>query len=60
MHRAAVGLASAPESITSVAFDTGFGDLSTFIRRFRKVYGDSPSAFRDRARKSGSGPVRAS
>jgi AraC family transcriptional regulator len=59
MHRAAMGLASVSESITSIAFDTGFGDLSTFIHRFRKVYGDSPSAFRNRARKSGSGPVRA-
>jgi AraC-like DNA-binding protein len=33
-------------SITSVAFDAGFGDLSYFNRAFRKCYGGTPSEIR--------------
>ncbi|MGH8284599.1 MAG: helix-turn-helix domain-containing protein [Steroidobacteraceae bacterium] len=29
-----------------MALDSGFADLSTFNRRFRRVMGVSPSAFR--------------
>ena len=33
-------------SITSVAFDVGFGDLSYFNRAFRRCYGGTPSEIR--------------
>jgi AraC family transcriptional regulator len=32
--------------VTEVAFEAGFGDLSNFIRTFRKATGRSPRAFR--------------
>jgi AraC-like DNA-binding protein len=35
-------------SITSVAFDVGFGDLSYFDRVFRRRYGSTPSELRTR------------
>lgn len=46
LHRVAVKLRSSDEPIANVAFDAGFGDLSTFNRRFRKVMGEAPGAFR--------------
>jgi AraC-like DNA-binding protein len=46
LHRAAVRLRSSDESVLSIAADAGFNDLSTFNRRFRKVMGCSPGAFR--------------
>jgi AraC-like DNA-binding protein len=36
-------------SITSVAFDVGFGDLSYFNRAFRRSYGGTPSEIRAEA-----------
>jgi AraC-like DNA-binding protein len=33
------------EPISAIAFDAGFGDLSTFNRRFRRVMGCSPRAY---------------
>src|SRR5262249_16798361 len=36
----------ADRSITSVAFDAGFGDLSYFSRAFRRCYGATPSEVR--------------
>jgi AraC-like DNA-binding protein len=38
--------ANAGRSISSIAFDCGFGDLSYFNRAFRKHYGMTPSARR--------------
>lgn len=46
MRRAAVKLCTTSMPIASIAFDAGFGDLSTFNGRFRDVFGASPSAFR--------------
>lgn len=46
LHRAAVRLRRSAEPVSAIAFDVGFGDLSTFNRRFRRVMGASPSAFR--------------
>jgi AraC-like DNA-binding protein len=41
-------------SITSVAFDAGFGDMSYFNRAFRRCYGGTPSDIRAEAgRRSG-------
>jgi len=49
LHRAAVRLRGSDAPISAIAFDVGFGDLSTFNRRFRRVMGASPSAYRARA-----------
>jgi AraC family transcriptional regulator len=48
MRRAAVRLIRTAEPISDIAFESGFGDLSTFNGRFRDVFGMSPSAFRRR------------
>jgi AraC-like DNA-binding protein len=50
LHRAAVRLRRSREAVSSIALEAGFGDLSTFNRRFRRVMGLSPGAYR--ARKS--------
>jgi AraC-like DNA-binding protein len=36
----------ANRSITSIAYDAGFGDLSYFNRTFKRVYGTTPSQVR--------------
>lgn len=46
LRRAAARLSQTSESVTSIAFDCGFGDLSTFNARFRAAYGRTPSAYR--------------
>jgi AraC family transcriptional regulator len=48
IRRAAVRLLGSPDTVAAVAFEAGFGDLSTFNDRFREVFGASPSAFRRR------------
>jgi AraC family transcriptional regulator len=48
LHRAAVRLRRSDEAISTIAFDVGFNDLSTFNRRFRRLMGASPSAYRAR------------
>jgi AraC family transcriptional regulator len=50
MHRAAVGLRTSDLSLTAAALEAGFGDLSTFIRRFRGVMGMTPGEYRRRAK----------
>jgi AraC-like DNA-binding protein len=50
MRRAAVRLATSCEPVSTIAFDSGFGDLSTFNNRFRDVFGASPTAYRSRER----------
>jgi AraC-like DNA-binding protein len=46
LRRAAVRLATSSEPVSAIAFETGFGDLSTFNGRFREVFGASPTAYR--------------
>ena len=46
LHRAAVRLRSTTEEISTIAFAAGFNDLSTFNRRFARIVGRSPSAYR--------------
>lgn len=46
LHRAALLLRRTDQPVAGIAFDCGFGDLSTFNRRFRRVMGASPSAYR--------------
>jgi AraC-like DNA-binding protein len=48
MQRAAARLLASSESVASIAFGAGFGDLSTLNRRFRDVFALTPSAYRTR------------
>lgn len=48
MHRAAIRLRKTALPVSAIAFDEGFADLSTFNRRFRKVMGATPTAWRAR------------
>ncbi|SFO76455.1 AraC-type DNA-binding protein [Mesorhizobium sp. NFR06] len=48
LHRAAVRLRSSDAAISTIAFDAGFSDLSTFNRRFRREMGETPGAYRTR------------
>jgi AraC-like DNA-binding protein len=50
MRRAAVRLATSSAAVSAIAFEAGFGDLSTFNGRFRDVFGMSPTAWRSRER----------
>ncbi len=43
-------LADGSRSITEIAFDVGFGDLSNFVRTFHRAAGVSPRGFRRAAR----------
>ena len=55
LHRTAVRLRRSDESISAIAFEMGFGDLSTFNRRFRRVMGVSPSVYRAQFRRNAPG-----
>ena len=46
MRQVAMRLATSHEPVSALAYDAGFGDLSTFNNRFRKVFGVSPRAYR--------------
>jgi AraC family transcriptional regulator len=46
MRRAALRLATSVEPVSTVVYDAGFGDLSTFNNRFRALFGVSPRAYR--------------
>lgn len=48
MRKAALEVAATSEPISNIVFDSGFGDLSTFNHRFRRLYRSSPSSFRRR------------
>jgi AraC-like DNA-binding protein len=50
LRRAASLLADDARSVTDVAFEVGFGDLSGFVRTFRRAAGVSPRGFRRAAR----------
>lgn len=47
---AARRLAAADSPVTDIAFESGFGDLSNFVRTFHSAAGVSPRAFRRAAR----------
>jgi|RhiMethySRZTD1v2_1073278.scaffolds.fasta_scaffold03638_9 AraC-like DNA-binding protein len=53
LRRAAVALATSDESIAAIAFTQGFGDLSTFVATFRRMFGLAPRDYRaaERARR---------
>jgi AraC-like DNA-binding protein len=46
LHRAALLLRRTAAAVTDVAYDCGFNDLSTFNRRFRRLMGVTPRAWR--------------
>jgi AraC family transcriptional regulator len=46
LHRAALLLRRTDQPVAGIAFGCGFGDLSTFNRRFKRVMGASPSGYR--------------
>jgi AraC-like DNA-binding protein len=46
LRRAARLLADPERPVTEVAFEAGFGDLSHFVRTFRRATGVSPGRFR--------------
>jgi AraC-like DNA-binding protein/mannose-6-phosphate isomerase-like protein (cupin superfamily) len=46
-------LIESEESITGIALDSGFENLSNFNRQFKRVAGVTPSAYRAQARPSG-------
>lgn len=46
LRRAAVALATTDAPITAIAFAHGFGDLSTFVTTFGRVFGRAPGAYR--------------
>jgi AraC-like DNA-binding protein len=48
LHRAAVRLRTSEAAISTIAFDAGFNDLSTFNRRFRREIGETPGVYRAR------------
>jgi AraC family transcriptional regulator len=50
LRHAARLLAEATRPITDIAYDVGFGDLSNFVRSFRRAAGLSPRQFRQAAR----------
>lgn len=50
LRRAARLLIDPSRAITDIAFDVGFGDLSNFVRTFRRAAGVSPRDFRRTAR----------
>jgi len=54
LHRAALRLRRSEEPVSAIAFDSGFNDLSTFNRRFRRVMGSAPRAYRLRRRSNAS------
>lgn len=51
LRRAAVRLRQSAESIAAIAYAAGFNDLSTFNRRFARIVGQSPSAYRATSRR---------
>jgi AraC family transcriptional regulator len=46
LNRAAVRLRTSNEPISTIAFDAGFNDLSTFNHRFLRLMGATPGAYR--------------
>ena len=50
LRQAARLLADDELSVTDIAYDVGFADLSNFVRTFHRAAGVSPRAFRDAAR----------
>lgn len=52
LHRAALRLRRSNDAISTIAYDSGFDDLSTFNRRFRRLMGVNPGVYRGRLRNA--------
>jgi AraC-like DNA-binding protein len=50
LRRAATELAETARPVSDIAYEVGFGDLSNFVRTFRRAAGASPRAFRKAAK----------
>jgi AraC family transcriptional regulator len=50
LRRVAVQLRRSDEPVSAIAYDAGFNDLSSFNRRFRRVMGMHPTAYRASSR----------
>ncbi len=50
LRRAARQLAEGDQSVTDIAFEVGFADVSNFVRTFGRAAGVSPRRFREAAR----------
>jgi AraC-like DNA-binding protein len=48
LRRAALGLLSSRDPVSAIAYEAGFGDLSTFNAAFRDRFGAPPRVFRRR------------
>ena len=48
LHRAALRLQQNDDTVAAIAYECGFNDLATFNRRFRRVTGLTPVAYRAR------------
>lgn len=48
-------MTNSADTITNLALSCGFGDLSTFVSHFKRQYGESPSRFRARYRRTAVG-----
>ena len=46
MKRAADLLASTNKTVAAIAYESGFSDAGYFCRTFRKVYGQTATAYR--------------
>jgi AraC family transcriptional regulator len=46
LHHAAVRLRTSDAPVVDIALESGFGDLSTFNRQFRRTIGTTPSRYR--------------
>ena len=51
IERAKLLLESADQTISTVAVESGFGDIGSFIRHFKKVTGNTATDFRNSCRK---------
>jgi AraC-like DNA-binding protein len=51
LRHVAARLAASAEPISAIAFDAGFGDLSTFNARFKEQFATSPSRYRAGVRR---------
>ncbi|HTY50816.1 MAG TPA: AraC family transcriptional regulator [Steroidobacteraceae bacterium] len=46
LHRAALRLRTSADPVSAIALEAGFNDIATFNRRFHRLIGRTPSAFR--------------
>jgi len=46
LQRAALRLRRSDDPVSTIAYDAGFNDLSTFNRRFKRIMGASPREWR--------------